>query len=62
MYAKAQVISILLLGSVQSMLRYPSTQGKFFYLGVDDEIDPTTFDLQHLDNMFHVNVFVGSNK
>ena len=45
MYKRSQVIAILLLTSVRSMLKYPSKEGKFFYMGIDSEIDPSSFDL-----------------
>jgi hypothetical protein len=31
-------------------------------MGIDSEVDPTSFDLSELDHMYHVNVFAGSEK
>ena len=60
MYKQSTTLSLLLSSVSAGMLRYPATEGKFFYMGLDHEVDPTTFDLGEYANLYHANLFVGS--
>ena len=63
MYKQSQLVLSLLLNSISTeALSLPPSDGKFFYMGMDHEVDTSSFDFGEYKNLYHANIFVGSTQ